>query len=63
MFKFDMFTFYTYVSGRKCSKDNFELQKQMNSLWKIGIRPQSERNILLEYRLFDSRYVTLNSYT
>ena len=34
----------------------------MTSLWKEGIRPQSERNILLEYRLFECRYVTLESY-
>ena len=34
----------------------------MTSLWKVGIRPQSERNILLEYRLIECRYVTLKSY-
>jgi len=34
----------------------------MTSLWKVGIRPQSERNILLEYRLFECSYVTLKSY-
>jgi len=34
----------------------------MTSLWKVGIRPQSERNIISEYRLFESRYVTLKSY-
>jgi len=34
----------------------------MTSLWKVGIRPQSERHILLEYRLFECRYVTLKSY-
>ena len=35
----------------------------MTSLWKVGIRPHSERNILLEYRIFESRYVNLKSYT
>ena len=35
----------------------------MTSLWKVGIRPQNERNILLEYRLFECRYVTLKSHT
>ena len=33
----------------------------MISLWKVGIRPQSECNILFEYRLLESRYVTLKS--
>jgi len=43
-------------------KDNFKLQKHMTSLWKVGIIPQSECNIVLEYRLFECRYVTLKSY-
>ena len=30
--------------------------------WKVGIIPQSERNIQLEYRLFQCRNVTLKSY-
>jgi len=34
----------------------------MTSLWKVEIRPQSERNIILEYRLFERSYVTLKSY-
>ena len=34
----------------------------MTSLWIVGIRPQSESNILLEYRLFEYRYVKLKSY-
>jgi len=34
----------------------------MTSLWKVGITPQCERNILLEYRLFECIYVTLKSY-
>jgi len=34
----------------------------MTSLRKVGIRPQSERNILLEYSLFECSYVTLKSY-
>ena len=32
------------------------------SLWKVGIRTQNERNIQLEYRLFQSRNITLKSY-
>ena len=34
----------------------------MTSLWKVEIIPQSERNIHLEYRLFQCRNVTLKSY-
>jgi hypothetical protein len=34
----------------------------MISLWEEVIRPQSERNILFEYRLLECRYVTLKSY-
>ena len=34
----------------------------MTSLWIVGIRPQRERNILLEYLLFERSYVTLKSY-
>jgi len=34
----------------------------MTSLWKVGIGHQSERNILLEYRLFECSCVTLKSY-
>jgi hypothetical protein len=57
-----MYTFYTYYLVRNYSKGNFLLQKHMTSLWTIGIRPQSERSILFEYRLFECRYVTLKSY-
>ena len=34
----------------------------MNSLWKVGITHKCERNIILEYRLFECNYVTLKSY-
>jgi len=34
----------------------------MPSLRKVGIRPQIERNILFEYRLFKSFFVTMKSY-
>ena len=34
----------------------------MTTLWKEGITPQCESNILLEYRLFECSYVTLKSY-
>jgi len=34
----------------------------MIMLWTIGIRFQSERNILFEYRLLESSFVTLKSY-
>jgi len=34
----------------------------MSGLWKVGFRPQIERNIPLENRLLESRYVTLKSY-
>ena len=34
----------------------------MISLWKVGIRPQSERNIQLDYRLFLWRNVSMGSY-
>jgi len=34
----------------------------MTSLWKVGIRPQSERNIQLEYRCFKCRNVSLKIY-
>ena len=34
----------------------------MTSLWKVGIRHQSECNIQLEYQLFQCRNVTLKSY-
>ena len=31
----------------------------MTSVWEVGFIPQNERNILLEYRLLECRYVTL----
>ena len=34
----------------------------MTSLWIVGIRPRSKRNMLLQYRLFECSYVTLKSY-
>ena len=34
----------------------------MTSLWKVGFRPQNERNNRLDYRLVEFRYVTLKSY-
>jgi len=34
----------------------------MTSLWKVGFRPQIERNIRLDYRLIEWSYVTLKSY-
>ena len=34
----------------------------MTNLWTVGIRPQSEGNIILEYGLFECMYVTLKSY-
>ena len=34
----------------------------MTSLWKVGIGPQSESNIQLEYKCFQCRNVTLKSY-
>ena len=34
----------------------------MTSLWKVGIRPQSKRNIQIEYWLFQFRNVTLKWY-
>ena len=38
-----------------CLKDIFLLQNHTISLWIIGIRPQSERNILFEYRFLNVR--------
>ena len=34
----------------------------MTSLLNVGIRPQSEQNIRLEYRLFQFRNVNMKSY-
>jgi len=34
----------------------------MTTLWKVVIRPQSERNIQLEYRYFQRRNVSLKIY-
>ena len=43
-------------------KNYLSLQKHMTNLWNVGIRPQSEQNILIEFRLLESMYVTLNSH-
>jgi len=60
MFSFDIFSFYTKVQNRKCSKKL--TSKSHDQVMKIRIRPQCERSIQLECRCFQYGIVTIKSY-
>jgi len=63
MFTFDTCLRFTHMYERVNVQKIILISKAHYQFMESRFRHQSERNILLEYRLFECRYVTLKLYT